>query len=78
MTFKKELPEIADTSTRQKLVCMKSATLSLRKQCELLTVHQSNLNCQREEEKPGIVNMMNLMDRHLLDYPAEGMKSMAL
>jgi putative transposase len=57
---------------------MKSATLSVRKQCELLTVHRSNLYYQPKEEKPENVKMMNLMDRHLLDHPTEGVKSMVL
>lgn len=40
-------------STRQKLVCMASPKLSIRKQCDLLCVHRSGLYYQPQEEKPG-------------------------
>jgi transposase InsO family protein len=57
---------------------MHSARLSVRKQCELLTVHRSNLYYKAVEEKPENVKMMNLMDRHLLHHPTEGVESMVL
>ncbi|HAC24895.1 MAG TPA: IS3 family transposase, partial [Cytophagales bacterium] len=65
-------------SARQKLVCMDSAKLSIRKQCDLLRVHRSGLYYQPQQEKPENVKMMNLMDRHLLHHPTEGVESMVL
>jgi len=50
--------------------------LSLRKQCDLLVVPRSTLYYQPIQEKPENIKMMNLMDKHLLDHPTEGVVSM--
>lgn len=52
------------------------ATLSVRKQCELLLVPRSSLYYKPIPEKPENVKMMNLMDRHLIKHPTEGVLSM--
>jgi len=51
-------------------------TLSVRKQCELLTIPRSSLYYAPVAEKPENVKMMNLMDRHLTLHPTEGVVSM--
>jgi putative transposase len=51
-------------------------SLSVRKQCELLLVPRSSLYYKPIPEKPENVKMMNLMDRHLIKHPTEGVLSM--
>lgn len=51
-------------------------TLSIRKQCEILAVPRSSVYYQPVGEKPENVKMMNLMDKHLLFHPTEGVISM--
>jgi len=50
--------------------------LSVRKQCDILSVPRSSLYYQPIPEKPENVKMMHLMDRHLLQHPTEGVISM--
>ncbi len=51
-------------------------TISLRRQCDILSVPRSSLYYQPIAEKPQNVKMMNIMDRHLLKHPTEGVISM--
>lgn len=51
-------------------------TLSVRKQCEILSVPRSSVYYEPVPEKPENVKMMNLMDKHLLVHPTEGVVSM--
>lgn len=50
--------------------------LSVRRQCDLLSVNRSSLYYRPVEEKPENVKMMTLMDKHLMRHPAEGVVSM--
>jgi putative transposase len=50
--------------------------LSIRKQCDILSVPRSSLYYQPIPEKPENVKMMQLMDRHLINHPTEGVVSM--
>ena len=50
--------------------------LSLRKQCDILSVPRSSLYYKPIQEKPENVKMMHLMDRHLQNHPTEGVVSM--
>jgi putative transposase len=50
--------------------------LSIRKQCDILSVPRSSLYYQPIPEKPENIKMMHLMDRHLLVHPTEGVVSM--
>lgn len=50
--------------------------LSIRNQCELLSVPRSSLYYAPVEEKPENIQMMNLMDNHLIQHPTEGVLSM--
>lgn len=65
-------------SARKNMICMDSPTLSIRRQCELLSVHRGGLYYESKQEKPKNVKMMHLMDRHLLHHPTEGVESMVL
>lgn len=51
-------------------------TLSIRKQCDILSVPRSSLYYRPIPEKPENVKMMSIMDKHLLKHPTEGVKSM--
>lgn len=51
-------------------------TISVRKQCDLLSVPRSSLYYAPMAEKPENVKMMHLMDKHLLVHPTEGVVSM--
>jgi putative transposase len=53
----------------------RSEKLSLRRQCELLSVNRSKLYYKPVEEKPENLKIMRLMDEHVLKHPAEGVKS---
>lgn len=50
--------------------------LSVRRQCDLLSVNRSSLYYRPVEEKPENVKMMTLMDKHLMGHPTEGVVSM--
>lgn len=51
-------------------------TISVRKQCDILSVPRSSLYYVPAPEKPENVKMMNLMDKHLLVHPTEGVVTM--
>ena len=46
--------------------------LSVRRQCELLTIHRSGLYYQPCGEKPENLEIMRIMDEHYLEHPSEG------
>ena len=50
--------------------------LSVRRQCDLLMVPRSSLYYAPVPEKPENIKMMDIMDRHLLQHPTEGVISM--
>lgn len=47
-------------------------TLSLRKQCVLLSVHRSGIYYEPKSVKPENLEIMRLMDEHYLKHPTEG------
>jgi putative transposase len=51
-------------------------TLSVRKQCELLSVPRGQLYYTPKEERPENLQIMRIMDEHLLTHPTEGVRSM--
>ena len=53
-----------------------SKKLSVRRQCDLLSVPRSSVYYQPVVEKPENIKMMNVMDQHLLNHPTEGVISM--
>ncbi|MBK9109942.1 MAG: hypothetical protein IPM92_16630 [Saprospiraceae bacterium] len=61
---------------RIEMVHTKPQKLSIRKQCDLLNVPRAHTYYQPVQEKPENVKMMNIMDKHLLQHPTEGVKSM--
>lgn len=50
--------------------------LSICRQCEILSVPRSSLYYKPVDEKPENIKMMNLMGKHLLQHPTEGVISM--
>jgi len=54
----------------------RTSQLSIRRQCELLSINRSNVYYKPVPEKPENLEMMNIMDRHLTKHPTEGVKSM--
>lgn len=50
--------------------------LSIRKQCDLLSVSRNRLYYKPVAEKPENIKMMQIMDKHLLYHPTEGVCSM--
>lgn len=46
--------------------------LSVRRQCELMTIHRSGLYYKPCGEKPENLEIMRIMDEHYLDHPTEG------
>jgi len=59
-----------------RLIEPKSPILSVRQQCGLLSVSRSSLYYQPKEEKPENLEMMGIMDKHLLNHATEGVVSM--
>lgn len=62
--------------SRCRLIEPGSSTLSIRQQCRLLSVSRSNLYYQPKEEKAENLEMMRIMDRHLVQHSTEGVVSM--
>jgi putative transposase len=58
------------------MISHRCKTISLRKQCDILSVPRSTLYYQPIAEKPENVKMMNIMNRHLQTHATEGVKSM--
>jgi len=46
--------------------------LSIRKQCELLSVNRSSLYYKAQSERPENLQLMRLLDEHYLKHPTEG------
>jgi putative transposase len=46
--------------------------LSVRRQCELLTIHRSGFYYKPCEEKPENLEIMRILDEHYLKHPSEG------
>ena len=46
--------------------------LSIRRQCDLLSIHRSGLYYKPKGEKPENLQIMRLMDEHYIGNPAEG------
>lgn len=61
---------------RRALVSSRYKRMSIRKQCDLLSVNRSSLYYTPCGEKPENLKIMKLMDKHATDHPAEGVKSM--
>lgn len=61
---------------RIQLVTPRFQRISVRKQCDLLTVSRSSLYYKPVLEKPENIKMMNLMDKHLINHATEGVMSM--
>ncbi len=57
---------------RIEVVFTKSQKLSIRKQRDILNVPRSNTFYQPVPKKPESVKMMNIMDKHLIKHPTEG------
>jgi len=70
------LQEVGHRDLRAQLVQPRTSKISIRKQCELLSVNRSRVYYKPVAEKPENIEMMNIMDRHLTKHPTEGVKSM--
>ena len=57
------------------MVQSRALKISVRKQCELLSINRSQVYYKPAPEKPQNIEMMNIMDRHLTKHPTEGVKS---
>jgi putative transposase len=63
-------------NARKKLITPGPSKLSVRKQCELLSVNRNRLYYRHAPESELNIRIMNIMDRHLTDHPTEGVQSM--
>ena len=70
------MQEVGHRDLRAQLVQPHTSKISIRKQCELLSVNRSRVYYKPVAEKPENIEMMNIMDRHLIKHPTEGVKSM--
>lgn len=74
--LKKSARKLGNSGQRIEMVDQHHKQLSIRNQCELLSVPRSSLYYAPVEEKPENIQMMNLMDNHLIQHPTEGVLSM--
>jgi putative transposase len=58
------------------MIASNHKTISVRKQCDILSVPRSSLYYQPIPEKPENIKMMQIMDMHLIKHPTEGVVSM--
>lgn len=65
-------------SARVQLIKPEVKGVSMRKQCDLLSVNRSRIYYKPVPEKPENVKMMEIMDRHLTQHPTEGVLSLVL
>lgn len=63
---------------RDQLVECRRVKLSVRKQCDLLSINRSRVYYKPVAEKPENIKMMDIMDKHLTLHPTEGVESMVL
>jgi len=63
-------------NSRYHMVKPQTRLLSIRKQCDLLSVSRNRLYYKPVAEKPENIKMMQIMDKHLLYHPTEGVCSM--
>jgi putative transposase len=70
------LQETGDRDLRTAMVQTRTPGISIRKQCDLLSVNRSQVYYKPVAEKPENIEMMNIMDRHLTKHPTEGVQSM--
>lgn len=61
---------------RANLIQPRIKKISVRKQCELLSVNRSSLYYKPVPEKPENIKMMEVMDKHLTLHPTEGVQSL--
>jgi putative transposase len=70
------LQEVGHRDLRVQLVQPRNSQLSIRRQCEWLSVNRSRVYYKPVAEKPQNIEMMDIMDRHLTKHPTEGVVSM--
>jgi len=61
---------------RARMIRPRHVDLSVRRQCELLSVNRNRLYYRPVAEKPENLHMMDLLDKHLIEHPTEGVVSM--
>lgn len=61
---------------RLDLVEKEGTSISLRKQCELLSINRGLIYYQPKGEKPENLEMMRLMDEHIMEEPTAGVLTM--
>lgn len=70
------MQETRTVTQRLELLNPGNKKLSIRKQCDLLSINRNRVYYKPVPEKPENLKMMNLMDRHLIRHPSEGVRSM--
>jgi putative transposase len=70
------LQETGDIATRISLVRPRLKNLSVRRQCDLLSIKRSRIYYRPREEKPENIKMMTILDKHLAIHPTQGVESM--
>lgn len=60
------------------MITPKTKKISVRRQCELLSVNRSRFYYKPVAEKPENLEMMQIMDQHLTSHPTEGVRSLVL
>jgi hypothetical protein len=76
--LKKKFQETWGVADRASLITARVKNISVRRQCELLTVNRSRVYYKPVPEKPENLKMMEIMDKHLTEHPTEGVVSLVL
>lgn len=73
--FLKKYEEERSVSHRRKMICSKSR-LSIRQQCQLLSISRASFYYSPKQEQADNLQMMQLMDTHILEEPTAGVLTM--
>ncbi len=76
--FLKKFQETWRIADRASLISPRVKSISVRRHCELLTVNRSRVYYRPVPEKPENLKMMEIMDKHLIAHPTEGVLSLVL
>ncbi len=72
------MQEVGHRDLRVQLIQPRTSKISIRKQCELLSVNRSQIYYKPVPEKLENIKMMHILDQHLTLHPTEGVQSMVL
>ncbi|QTY27127.1 IS3 family transposase [Flavobacterium sp. CS20] len=75
--LKKKLEEVGSVGMKKELILSsEDKSLSIRQQCQLMNITRSSLYYKPIGEKPENLEIMQIMDKHILEEPTAGVLTM--